>query len=206
MEDRRARPARAVERERSFERGQGQLVGAEGPLQRVAAKPLDQVCAAEDDPGLRPSEELVPGEGDDVSAGREALGHGGLVADVRQDARAEVVDEDDAAILGEPDEVFELRALREAHDPEIRLVHAKQDGGSVADCTLVVLEPRAVRRADLDEAGSRAREHLGNPEAVADLDELAARDHDVAPFRERGNGEEDGGGVVVDDQRAPLRR
>ena len=80
-------------------------------------------------------------------------------------------------------------------------MHAKQDGGAVADRALVVLEPRAVRRADLDEAGSGAREHLGNPEAVADLDELTARDDNVAPFRERGNGEEDGGGVVVDDQR-----
>ena len=80
-------------------------------------------------------------------------------------------------------------------------MHAEQEGGSVADCALVVFEARAVRRADLDEAGPRAREHLGDAEAVADLDQLAARDDNVAPFRERGNGEQDGGGVVVDDQR-----
>ena len=107
--------------------------------------------------------------------------HGGLVADVRQDARAEVVDEDDAAILREPTRSSSFGRLREAHHPEIRLVHAKQDGGALADRTLVVLDPRAVRRADLDEAGSRAREHLGNPEAVADLDELAARDETSRP-------------------------
>ena len=80
-------------------------------------------------------------------------------------------------------------------------MHAKQDGSSVTDCQLVVFEARAIRRADLDEAGPRAREHFGDPEAVADLDELAARDDNVAPFREGGNGEQDGGGVVVDDQR-----
>ncbi len=55
--------------------------------------------------------------------------------------------------------------------------------------------PTSTRRAP------DAREHLWDPEAVADLDELAARDQNVAPFRECGNGEEDGGGVVVDDQR-----
>jgi hypothetical protein len=80
-------------------------------------------------------------------------------------------------------------------------VHAQQDGRAVADRARVVLEPCAVRRADLDEAGARAREHIGDSEAVAYLDELTSRDDDVAPFRERGDGKENGGGVVVDDQR-----
>ena len=67
---------------------------------------------------------------------------------------------------------------------------------------LVVGGARAVRGADLDQPGARAGEHLGNPEAVADLDQLAARDEHIAAFRERGQREQHGGGVVVDDERS----
>ena len=47
---------------------------------------------------------------------------------------------------------------------------------SGADRALVVGGARAVRRPDLDEPRARAREHVGDAEAVADLDQLAARD------------------------------
>ena len=66
------------------------------------------------------------------------------------------------------------------------------------DRALVVGDPRAVRRPDLDEPGSRAREHVGNPEAVADLDQLPARDDDLAPLGERGKREQHRRGIVVD--------
>ena len=69
------------------------------------------------------------------------------------------------------------------------------------DRALVVGGARPVRRADLDEPRAGAREHVGDAEAVADLDQLAARDDDLAPLRERGEREQDGGGVVVDDER-----
>ncbi len=69
------------------------------------------------------------------------------------------------------------------------------------DRRLVVGRARAVRRPDLDEARARAREHVRDPEAVADLDQLAARDDDLAALGERGEREQHGGGVVVDDER-----
>ena len=69
------------------------------------------------------------------------------------------------------------------------------------DRPLVVGRPGPVRRPDLDEAGARACEHVGDPEAVADLDQLAARDDDLATLRERGEREQHRGGVVVDDDR-----
>jgi len=52
---------------------------------------------------------------------------------------------------------------------------------------------RPVRRPDLDEPRAGAREHVRDPEAVADLDQLAARDDDVPALRQRGEGEEDSG-------------
>ena len=72
---------------------------------------------------------------------------------------------------------------------------------SSRDRALVVGSARAVRRPDLDEAGAGAREHVGDAEAVADLDELAARDDDLASLGERGEGEQHGGRVVVHDER-----
>ena len=69
------------------------------------------------------------------------------------------------------------------------------------DRALVVGGARAVRRADLDEPRARAGEHVGDPEAVADLDQLAARDEHLAALGERGEREQHRGGVVVDDER-----
>ena len=69
------------------------------------------------------------------------------------------------------------------------------------DRALVVGRARAVRRSDLDEPRARAREDVGDPEAVADLDQLAARDEHLAAFGERGEREQHRGGVVVDDER-----
>ena len=66
---------------------------------------------------------------------------------------------------------------------------------------LVVGRARAVRRPDLDEARAGALEHLGDAEAVADLDQLAARHEHLAAVGERGKREQQRGGVVVDDER-----
>ena len=80
-------------------------------------------------------------------------------------------------------------------------MHAEQHSRLRPDRPLVVGRARAVRRPDLDEPRARAREHVGNAEAVADLDQLAARDDDLATFRERGEREQHRGRVVVDDER-----
>ena len=84
-----------VERERPFERGERQLVGAQRALQRMAPQPLDELGASDDDAGLRAAEQLVAGEADEVGAGREARASRRLVArqSTRQRAGAEVVDE-----------------------------------------------------------------------------------------------------------------
>ena len=50
------------------------LSGAERALERVAAEPLDEIGAAGDDPGLRPAEQLVAREADEVRAGGERRG------------------------------------------------------------------------------------------------------------------------------------
>jgi hypothetical protein len=72
----------------------------------------------------------------------------------------------------------------------------------VSHGTLVVGQARTVRRPDLDEAGTRLRDHLGDPEAAADLDQLPARDDDRgAVARQRRGGQQHGAGAVVDGDR-----
>ena len=85
-------------------------------------------------------------------------------------------------------------------------MHAEQQRGLGPDRPLVVGGASPVRRADLDEPGTGAGEHVGDAEPVADLDELAAGDDDLAPLGERGEREQHGGGVVVDDERGLRAR
>ena len=79
-------------------------------------------------------------------------------------------------------------------------MHAQDECGLLVDGVLVVGGSRAVRRADLDEPCARAREHVGDPEAVADLDQLAAGDEDLASLGERREREQHRRGVVVHDE------
>ena len=80
-------------------------------------------------------------------------------------------------------------------------MHAQEQRRLRADRALVVGGARAVRRADLDEPRAGAGEHVGDAEAVADLDQLAARDEHLAALGERREREQHGRGVVVDDER-----
>ena len=71
-------------------------------------------------------------------------------------------------------DLLEPGPLFESDNAEIRLVDAENEGRFGADRVLVVGCPRPVGRPDLDEPGAGAREDVRDPEAVADLDQLAA--------------------------------
>ena len=90
------------ERERPLERRERQLVGAQRALQRMPPQPLDEVGAPDDDARLGAAEKLVAREADEVGAGGDARRGGGLVADVEERARAEVVDERERGSLRDP--------------------------------------------------------------------------------------------------------
>ena len=190
-----------VERERALERGERQLVGAERAMERVTAQLLDEVGAAGDDPGLRAAEQLVAREADEVGARRQRRGRGRLALDVDERAGAEVVDERQLVAARDGRELLDAGLLREADDAEVRLVHTQQQRRLRPDRAVVVGCARPVRRPHLDQARAGAGEHVRDPEAVADLDQLAARDDDLAALGERGESEQHRGGVVVDDDR-----
>ena len=152
-------------------------------------------------PACGPPSSLSPEKQTSAGAGGEALACLRLVAERHERARAEIVDEHELARGRDVGELRERRVLREADDAEVRLVHAQQHGRLGPGGSLVVGGARPVRRSHLDEAGARAREHVGDAEAVADLDQLAARDEHLAALREGGQGQQHGGCVVVDDER-----
>ncbi len=106
-----------------------ELVRAERALQRMPAEPLDEVGPPDHDPGLRPAEQLVPGEADEVGSGSEARRRGRLVAEVGESAGAEVVDERQPVPPGELRQRREVRQLGEADNAEVRLVHAQDRRG-----------------------------------------------------------------------------
>ena len=125
-----------------------------------------------------------------------------LVADRRERPRAEIVDERQARLPSR------ARRAATASGCSVKPTTRKLDWCTRrmtavlgADRPLVVGDPRAVGGADLDEPGAGARQHVGDPEAVADLDQLAARDEHLAALGERRQGEHHGRSAVVDDER-----
>ncbi len=162
---------------------------------------LDEVGAPRDDAGLRAAEQLVAAEADEVGAAGERVTGGRLVGDRDERAGAEVVEQRQVVGARDRRQLLQRRLLGEADDAEVRLVDAKQQRGVRVDRVRVVGGARPVRRADLDEPRAGAPEHVGDAEAVADLDQLAARHDHLAPFGERGEREQQCAGVVVHDDR-----
>jgi len=66
-----------------LESGDGQFVHPQGTLERVGIQLVDGRLPADDQPGLRPPEQFVPAEGDQVHTGRQCPSHGGLVRNTK---------------------------------------------------------------------------------------------------------------------------
>ena len=71
----------AVQAERERDRRERGLVGAHRAGQRVASHPGDQVGPPDDQSGLRPTDQLVPAERDDVGPGLQAFAGDRLVGE-----------------------------------------------------------------------------------------------------------------------------
>ena len=162
----------------------------------------DRIRAAHHQPRLRTAEQLVAGEAHERGAGAHRAAHGRLVGQhgqvLGEVAGADVVDHRHAELA----QLLDLHLLDEAELAEVGRVRAQDRAGAVADGVGVVGAAGAVGGADLDERRAGLRDHVGHAEAAADLDELAARDHDLAARAgERRGGEQHRGGAVVDGER-----
>ena len=172
----------------------------------------DEIGAAGDDPGLRTAEQLVAAERDERRAGVDGLPGGRLGRQPRRRVRAgppraRGVDEPAAEVgddrHAERRQLADRRLLDESVDAvvaRVDLEHERDVGAGRSSAPAVVGEARAVRRADVDELGAGLLHHLGDAEAAADLDALAAADGHVPAGGERGEHQEHGRRVVVDDE------
>ena len=176
--------------EHALERRDLHLVHADRPRDRVAPELLDEVRASHDDAGLRAAEQLVAAERDEVRAVGERVGDGRLVRR-HAVAAARAAPTRRRSRNGTP----RLRAsaarsragvlAREAHDAVVRGMDLEDRAGALGEGGAVVGDPRAVRRADLDELRAGRGHDVRDPELAADLDQLAARDEDLLALRER---------------------
>jgi hypothetical protein len=85
-------------------------------------------------------------------------------------------------------------------------MHLEDGAGVGAQGTAVVGEGDAVRRPDLVQARAGGDEEVGDAEAVADLDQFAAGEHQFAALPEHDGDQGERGGAVVDDDRRLGRR
>ncbi len=179
-------PTRAVQAERRGERRQRDLLRSNRARQRVLPDPGDQVRPTNDQTGLRSTHELVTAERDQVRTGLESLARRWLVREairhgVEERAAAEVVDDDRAVEVRKLREGARIRRFDEARLGEVGRMDAQDDGrAALGEGRLEVGRSRPVGCPDLDETSPGTADHVGDPDATADLDELAPRDRDAA--------------------------
>ena len=119
----------------------------------------------------------------------------------KEGAGAEVVEHDGPMLVGEAGQGRRLGQLGEAGLPEVRGVDSEDDPRLPCSKWLeVVVDPGPVRGPDLVEADAGPAKDLRDPNAAADLDQLAAPDDDPAATTGQPDREGNRGGVVVRDE------
>ncbi len=176
-------------------RGEGELVDAQGAGERVAAQPLDHLGGAEEQPACGPPRSLSP-----LPVTTEAPASSALVASGSSGSSGSACSSPDptSTTTGTPRvaRVADPHGGGEALDAEVARVHLEDAAGVRADGSGVVVQRGAVRRAHLAQPGAGRGDEVGQPEAVAYLDHLAAADDDLAARGQRRRGEDEGGGPV----------
>ena len=189
------RDAGPVQPERRRDRGEDHLVGPYRAGQRIAPQLRHQVRPPDDEPRLRPADELVAAERHEVRAGGEPLGRRRLVGEpeggrVEQCAGTKVVDDERAVHMCGLGERGGVGRLGEPLLAEVRRVHPQDEPRPPAASTSSKsADARPVRGPHLDQLRAGPPHDVGDPHAAADLDQLAAAHRDAAaprqPDRER---------------------
>src|SRR5262249_21909862 len=173
-----------------LERGDGELVDAQRSVPRILLEPRDTRAPADDDAGLRPAEELVARERHEVHARGHRFLDGRLVRkaprpQVEERTGAEALHPGKAPLGPELDELARRPRGGEADDAVVGRVDLEQERGVGGDRVGVVAQVSPVRRAYPAEPRATAEHDVGDPELTADLDQLAARDDDLATVPQR---------------------
>ncbi len=192
-----------IQPERRFQRGDGQLAAAQCPVKGVPAELIHTRGGADDQTGLRPSQHFVAAERHDVGAERDALRdhrflRQAVLAQVDERAAPKIFHDRDGVRLSDRDEIGQADVGHKADDLVVAGVHLQQQPGLRGDRAFVVRGVRAVGGAHLFEDRAASGHDLRNPERAANLNQLAARHDHFLAARQRVQGKEHRGGVVVD--------
>ncbi len=163
----------------------------------MAREPGDHIRPAQQQARLRTAEQLVTTGGDQVGTGPQPGVGVGLVGEHRaapQQPGPDIADHWHAKAGQFPD----ANRGREAFDEVVGRVHLQDERSVRADRPLIVREHGPVGRAHLTDPGSGGLQQVRQPESVADLDQLATADDDLAPGGQRRGSQGQRGGVVVD--------
>ena len=168
----------------------------------MLAATLHQFFLAGNHARLRPAQELIAAEGDYIHACAQAGAGQGFLRqtlrrEVNQQAAAQVFHQRQATLARQCYQLLQRRALGEADNLEIAGVHAQQQPRPLVEGAGVVGQAGAVGGADFAQHRAAAGHDVGDAEAAADFDQLAARDHHFPAFRQRRQHQQHRGGVVV---------
>ena len=164
-----------------------------------------QRLLAQKDARLRPANQLVATAGDHVGPRGNRLGQGRFLfeaelSEIDERTGADVVDHRDAVVTAQADEVVQRHLGGEAHDPVIAGMHAEDGGRPLSDGSLVVAEVGLVGRAHFHQRSPGGGHDLGKAKRSADFHQLAPRDDHFFAGGQSVQGDDRGGGVVVDDR------
>src|SRR5581483_7551597 len=101
------------------------------------------LMSSAENPSLRPAQQLVPAEGDDIHARFQADRDQRLVLhskarQVFEAAAAQVLDQQQLMLSCKLDQLGELRALGKSHNAKIAGMDAHQDARALVDCRSVI--------------------------------------------------------------------
>ncbi len=120
------------------------------------------------------------------------------LAQIEKLAAAQIFHHRDVVLASQRGQFFQRRLLGESDNLEVGAMHAQQQFRSLGDGGFVIGDAGAIRRPHFAKHRAGLRHHIGNAERTADLDQFAARDDDFPALGQRVQGQQHGGGVVVD--------
>ena len=103
--------------------------------------------------------------------------------------------------MGQRGKLLGAHFLMKALDAIVGRMNLENHGRIGRNGTLVIGQVCSVGGANLDKLGARRLHNVGNAEATADLDELAAAHDDLFARGMGGQHQQHRGGIVVDDER-----
>ncbi len=192
-----------IKPQRGFQRRERHFVAAQRAFERVLLNLVYPFALADDQAGLRPAQQLVAGEADQVHAGGDHLLRHRLVrqavgGQVDQRAGAQVGGHRQAAFARQFGQ-FRLRhAAGEALNRVIAGVDLEQEAGFRRDRVAIVLQVSAVGGAHFHQPAAGLAHHVRHAEGAAYLHHLAAGQNDLAAGGHGGQHDEHRRRVIVD--------